>query len=54
LETILNSDAKQILPKINDAVSPENLKNYQYKSYKIETELVNGIKDIKEFIEDGK
>jgi len=52
LETILNSEAKQIFSKINDSVSPDNFKNYQYKTYKFEsTDFVKGIEKIKNFIE---
>lgn len=51
LETILNSEAKHIFSKINDSVSPDNFKNYQYKTYKFETnDFVNGIEKIKTFI----
>jgi hypothetical protein len=50
LETILNSNAKQIFRGISDAVSPDNLKHYQYKQYEITAELVKGIDKIKTFI----
>jgi hypothetical protein len=51
LETILNSEAKQIFSKINDSVSPYNFKNYQYKIYNFDTnDFVNGIEKIKNFI----
>lgn len=44
IETILNSDAKKILSEINDSVSPDNLKNYQYRTYQLETnDFVKGI-----------
>jgi hypothetical protein len=56
LETILNSDVrKNIFRKINDAVSPDNLKTEQYKTYKIAaSDFVNGIDIIKNFIYNGK
>jgi hypothetical protein len=50
LETILNSDAKQLFREINDAVSPDNLKKYQYKSYDLSKESVQGIDIVKTFI----
>lgn len=44
IETILNSDAKKIFSKINDSVSPDNFKYYQYKTYQLETnDFVKGI-----------
>jgi len=44
IETILNSTAKKILSEINDSVSPDNLKNYQYRTYQLETnDFVKGI-----------
>ena len=52
IETILNSDAKKIFSKINDSISPENFKYYQYKTYQFETtDFVNGIGKITQFIE---
>jgi hypothetical protein len=49
METILNSDAQKICRKINDAVSPDNLKYYQYKSYEMpEDDTVQGIEKVKE------
>lgn len=52
LETILNSNAKNILQKINDAVSPDTFKAYQYKTFKTEAkgDMVMGIEIIKNFI----
>lgn len=51
LETILNSNERRILQEINDSISPEKLKRYQYKVYKIDkTDLVNGVDFIKESI----
>lgn len=51
LEAILNSEAKQIFRKINNATSPENLKNYQYRIYKIQAEpSVKGIENIIKFL----
>ncbi|MBS4042083.1 MAG: DUF262 domain-containing protein [Flavobacteriales bacterium] len=51
VETIMNSSARQIFNKINDSVSPETFKNYQYKTYQIDkTKLVNGIDEIAKFI----
>lgn len=45
-ETILNCDDQKIFREINDAVTPDVLKSYQYKSYKIPGELVKGIENI--------
>jgi len=55
LETILKDDAKQIFPKINDAINPDSLKNYQYKIYNfdIQTPSVKGIEDVIEFLNNG-
>ncbi len=53
-ETILNCDEQKIFRIINDAVTPDVLKSYQYKSYRITGELVKGIDNIKTFIENGK
>jgi hypothetical protein len=51
VETIMTSYARQIFNIINDSVSPESLKNYQYKTYKIDkNNLVNGIDGIAKFI----
>lgn len=48
LETILNSNERRILQEINDAVSPEKLKKYQYKVYHIEkTDMAKGVDFIK-------
>jgi len=47
IETILNSDAKKIFSKINDSVSSDNFKYYQYKTYQLETnDFVKGIGNI--------
>jgi hypothetical protein len=57
LETVLRSDVRQnIFRNINDAVSPENLKKYQYKTYEITdpNNTVNGIDNIITFIKNGK
>jgi hypothetical protein len=55
VETIMTSSAQQVFRKINDSVSPETFKNYQYKTYKFDTtDFVKGIEKIKEFIENGK
>ena len=54
LESILNSETIKIFRKINDALSPDSLKDYQYKTYKITEESVNGIEHIKKFIQDGQ
>ncbi len=52
IETILKSDAKKIFSKINDSISPENFKYYQYKTYQFETrDFVNGIEKIAQFID---
>jgi hypothetical protein len=48
--TIMNSSALQIFRKINDSVSPDTFKNYQYKTYQINTIAVNGIKKVINFI----
>lgn len=53
LETILNSPERRILQEINDAISPEKLKKYQYKNYNItkqENEMANGLLFIKKII----
>lgn len=54
VETIMNSSARQIFRKINDSVSPDAFKNYQYKTYQIENIAVKGIENIVEFIKEGK
>lgn len=53
-ETILNCDEQKIFRIINDAVTPDVLKSFQYKSYRITGDLVKGIDNIKTFIENGK
>lgn len=51
VETIMNSSARQVFRKINDSVSPDMFKNYQYKTYQFdEKNLVNGINKIANFI----
>ena len=54
IETIMNSSARQIFSKINDSVSPNAFKNYQYKTYKIDDIAVKGIEKVVEFIKEGK
>ena len=53
-ETILKCDERKIFRIINDAVTPDVLKSFQYKSYRITGDLVKGIDNIKTFIENGK
>lgn len=49
--TIMKSSALQVFRKINDSVSPDALKNYQYKIYQIDdNNLVKGINNIAKFI----
>lgn len=51
--TIMKSSARQIFTKINNAVHPDVLKHYQYKTYEIDKKnLVQGIKEIADFIID--
>jgi len=51
IETIMNSSAQQVFRKINDSVSPDAFKNYQYKTYQIDkTNLVKGIDEIAKFV----
>ena len=51
VETIMNSTAQQVFRIINDSVSPDTFKNYQYKTYNIDTNnLVKGIEEIAKFI----
>ena len=57
LETILNSQAKNILREINDAISPDKMKKYQFKNYKIDkkdNEMAKGIMMIKNFVNNGQ
>jgi hypothetical protein len=54
VETIMNSSARKIFRKINDSVSPDAFKNYQYKTYQIENIAVKGIEKVVEFIKEGK
>jgi hypothetical protein len=50
VETIMNSSARQLFSKINDSVSPNTFKNYQYKTYQIKDDRVKGIEKIVDFI----
>lgn len=50
VETIMHSSALQVFRKINDSVSPETFKSYQYKTYNIEQNRVKGIDKIANFI----
>jgi len=50
VETIMNSSARQLFSKVNDSISPDTFKNYQYKTYQIENDRVKGIDEIVEFI----
>ncbi|AWG21655.1 hypothetical protein FFWV33_08955 [Flavobacterium faecale] len=50
VETIMNSSARQLFSKINDSISPDNFKNYQYKTYQIENDRVKGIDKIADFL----
>ncbi len=51
VETIMKSPALQVFRKINDSVSPETFKNYQYKTYQIDNNnLIKGIDEIAKFI----
>lgn len=51
VETIMNSSAREVFRKINDSLSPDTFKNYQYKTYQIDkNNLVNGIEEIANFI----
>lgn len=51
-EIIMKSSARQIFSKINDSVSPDSFKYYQYKKYQIreENDRVKGINKIAKFI----
>lgn len=51
VETIMNSSARQIFNKINNSVSPDAFKNYQYKTYQIGNPAAKGIDKIVKFIE---
>lgn len=53
VETIMNSSARQVFNLINNSVSPDSLKKYQYKSYKIENNGVKGIESMVNFINDN-
>jgi len=51
-QTILNNEARQIFSQINNAISSDSLKNYQYKTYKTKNaNPTKGVNEIKEFIE---
>lgn len=50
LNTILNSEAKNICAEIKNATNPIKLKYYQYKNYKKQGDFVKGIKHIVDFI----
>ncbi len=55
IETILKSEARNIFSKINDSLSPNSFKNYQYKTYQIdEKKRVKGIEKIITFIKAEK
>lgn len=55
VETIMNSTARQVFRIINDSVSPDTFKNYQYKTYNIDiNNLVKGIEEIAKFISGEK
>jgi hypothetical protein len=55
VETIMNSPARQVFREINDSVSPDTFKKYQYKTYQVDEENhVNGIGGIVEFIKGEK
>jgi len=53
VETVMNSSARQSFTKINDSVSPDAFKYYQYKTYKIDDIAAKGIEKIVEFINEG-
>lgn len=50
VETIMNSSARQVFSKINDSVSPDSLKIYQYKTFQIKDKRVKGIDKIADFL----
>ncbi len=50
IETIMNSSARKLFNKINDALSPDSLKYYQYKTYAVEEDRVKGIDEIAKFL----
>jgi hypothetical protein len=54
VETIMNDSARQIFSKINDSVSPDSLKNYQYRKYSNVTVTAKGIEKVVEFIKGEK
>lgn len=53
VEIVMNSSARQSFSKINDSVSPDAFKYYQYKTYKIDDIAAKGIEKIVEFINEG-
>jgi len=53
IETIMNSSARNIFTKINDSVSPDTFKNYQYKTYQIDNIAAKGIEKVVGFIKEG-
>jgi len=53
VEIIMNSSARQTFAKINDSVSPDAFKYFQYKTYQIDDIAVKGIEKIVEFIKEG-
>lgn len=51
VNTIMKSPARQLFRKINDSVSPDSFKSYQYKRYQIDkNNLVKGIEEIANYI----
>jgi hypothetical protein len=57
IETILKSKAKEIFRKINNSLSLNDLKRYQFQSYHIDKkddEMVKGIEKVVEFIKGEK
>jgi hypothetical protein len=50
----MNDSARQIFSKINDSVSPDSLKNYQYKKYSNVIVTTKGIEKVVEFIKGDK
>lgn len=54
VETVMNDSARQIFSKINDSVSPDSLKNYQYKKYSDVIVAAKGIERVVEFIKGDK
>lgn len=50
IESIMKSPTRELFTKINDSISPDAFKNYQYKIYDLKNERVNGIDKIVNFI----